>query len=47
MIICLQGYKLCELAAQVTAFYLEVFLPSPAPFHLLTQLKTLESDKIN
>lgn len=46
-IICLQGYELCEFAAQVTAFYLEVFLPSPAPFHPLTQLKTLESDKIN
>lgn len=34
MIICLQGYELCELAAQVTAFYLKVFLSSPAPFIL-------------
>lgn len=45
MIICLQGYELCELAAQVIAFCLKVVHPSPAPFASLTKFNTLESDK--
>lgn len=45
MIICLQGYELYELAAQVIAFCLEAAHPSPAPFAPLTQFSTLESDK--
>lgn len=45
MIICLQGYELCELAAQVIAFCLEAVHSSPAPFAPLTQFNKLESDK--
>lgn len=45
MIICLQGYELCELAAQVIAFYLEAVHSSLAPFAPLTRFNTLESDK--
>lgn len=45
MIIWLQGYERCELAAQVIAFCLEVVLPSPAPFPPLTQFNILECDQ--
>lgn len=45
MIICSQGFEVCELAAQVIAFCLEAVHSIPAPFAPLTQFDTLESDK--